>query len=804
MATDDPHSIKVAEGGTKAADPMASSDPVVDEKTRIFKRAINDHEQAYSVAKRIIQDNKERNARNGVISDRLNDVQPWEQSKMEASGQGWRHNRSTGFLSSIQKRVMIPYIQAVDQARVLTHSALQEWADKQSQEKSESFQLETTRLIRSWSGWNTFKHLLVLENTFYGHCAVGWTDESDWRPQVWRSDEAQFPNNNPQSADDTEVFVVVQEFWLHELAAKLENPETSKQAGWDIDNVLESLNAATESGSTGVTSEEDMRKYSDAFRNTNIAMTFQSNVKSVPCYHVFAKEHSGMVSHFIVRKSDGKELFRRFDRFDSMADVLQLFTVEVGNGKLHGSRGTGRLLYNTAIAAEQSRNLIADQLYLSGLIILKTTTKSASRAPLTVMHPVAILDEGWEIQENKITANIDSFFALDRHLTTTAEMQVSALMPTQLFDSPQLEKPTASEVNYVASIEQQIRNGTLMRFLDQFYSLVNRMQRKIYSEENIAEAQMIYTSGTYRIWRISQRIAKVLRRLGIAAKILPNATTNVIPEAIKTYGDRPAIEAIIRLLQKNLTVEEILLLSEAPSQPVTDYLYADRSRRIDIAVARYAGNPSVNQQRLMEMDLSDKLGTDDARKLIIPQEDQTVQAEAARLQLIELQNLMVGDPIPVSPRDADAVHMGVIMAKADEAIKGLAMAMRAGIRPKPEILAAFANTLQHFDAHLAAARAKGASKESLAQFEEFSRSIGQTIANIAGMAPEGPEPSPVEGAVQSQAGEAAKQEVVAGTRQAAQTKTDAAREAFKILPNAAVAARTKPLSEGPINLSPSV
>ena len=50
---------------------------------------------------------------------------------------------------------------------------------------------------------------------------------------------------------------------------------------------------------------------------------------------------------------------------------------------------------------------------------------------------------------------------------------------------------TAAEINYVASIEQSLREGVLARFWGQFQIMISTMQRRICSADNIRRARAI-------------------------------------------------------------------------------------------------------------------------------------------------------------------------------------------------------------------------------------------------------------------------------------------------------------------------
>ena len=85
---------------------------------------------------------------------------------------------------------------------------------------------------------------------------------------------------------------------------------------------------------------------------------------------------------------------------------------------------------------------------------------------------------------------------------------------------------------------------------------------------------------------------------------------------------------------------------------------------LDLLIQRYAGNPAINQDELIKLDWSRKLGQEIANQVILPQDQvEAVAIEATRQQIIELQAIIAGQEVPVSPRDNDMVHLETVVSK---------------------------------------------------------------------------------------------------------------------------------------------
>jgi hypothetical protein len=208
---------------------------------------------------------------------------------------------------------------------------------------------------------------------------------------------------------------------------------------------------------------------------------------------------SGGVDHYIFDREDGVPLFFRRARYDKMEQCLTLFSAEVGDRTLHGSKGAGRALYNTHVSVEQARNLIQGRTPSfrsadsssnhQGRIGVKRDPESYGESPICDCR------RGYEVLE-KVSFQIDSeaFFALDRHATMQAEVAVGSFMPGQVLDQ-QGARRTASEVNYTASIDAQIRAGMLSRFADQMFALIDQLQRRICRPEILQFANEVFQNS---------------------------------------------------------------------------------------------------------------------------------------------------------------------------------------------------------------------------------------------------------------------------------------------------------------------
>jgi hypothetical protein len=347
------------------------------------------------------------------------------------------------------------------------------------------------------------------------------------------------------------------------------------------------------------------------------------------------------------------------------------------------------------------------------LLLKKGPNAKAGAAPLTVHHPICYIAEGYDVIPQNLPADVDDFLRLDQFISGLAEIQVGTFLPGQAIGEKQ-GRATASEVNRVAAIENQLREGILMRWTKQYSKCVERMQRGICHPEHVKAASELKT------------------RLDIARQMVPNAVwarrevvdafdrsvmdlpSFLVPFEIPEHLDEEAISCCLNMMERNLPPSDILLMAYSPAEELLPDTQAQDNAMLDMMVQRYTGNPNVNQDELLKLDWSRKLGESIANQVILPKDQvETLAIEATRQQIVELQSIIAGQEIPVSPRDNDIVHLDVMSQK----LMPLIEQAPAGALP-PEMVQPFMQALRHFMMHVQQAKAKGT---DVAKYEQSAK-----------------------------------------------------------------------------------
>ena len=721
--------LRMSSGDSQTSD-------VVDPDTFKVRRTFKDTAQAYSAYKRLKQQNNERNRKNQLIQKKLNNEPPYSAKRLESMGQNWRSNRPTGFLSTMVSRLQPPFRQVIEASKTLTYTKFPgEGVD--SEQKTKVFREEITKCIRGWNGHTDLITQVVHENTTFGFTAMCWDDPRDWKPEFLRQDYTFFSTETPQEADATPIWARKRRYQISELLPVLEDPELSALAGWHISNLVRAINNATPAGRS-LDSNDDARRYEDMLREGSYGASFENDAKYVELGELMIKEPNGKVSRFLFDDKSGDEICTQLDRYNSMSESIALFAIEIGSGSLMSSRGAGRDLYNTHIAVDKARNLVVDNVYLNGMLLLKKgPTSKSGVAPLTVNHPVAFIAEGYEVIPQQLPADVQGFLQLDQFISGLAEIQIGTFLPGEAIGRETREK-TASEVNRIAAIEGQIREGILMRWMKQYSKAVERMQRGICHPEHVKVASELKTLlDTARLQNPNVVWARkeVVDAFERSTMEMPSF---MVPFDVPSHLDEDAVYYVLSMLDRNLPPSDILLMAFSPATELLPDNIAQEDMVLDLLIQRYTGNPAINQDELIKLDWSRKVGESVANSVILPKDQvESLAIEATRQQIIELQSIIAGDDVPVSPRDNDVVHLQTMAQKLFPII---ASAPKGGL--PQEMVQPFMKAIQHFGQHLAAAEAKGADSKTISEFRAMAKqAVDHLTSSISQQSPQGAVPA---------------------------------------------------------------
>ena len=646
------------------------------------RSAIANDAQGIAVCKRLFHDADDIIRLTAKIREKTDGVTPpFEPGKLRQEGKGHKSNMPTGAMEAILAKVPSRFHAFVSNLRYLDVAELPPQDPDTGVpvpnhiQKTEKLREIFTRTVREWDKWYLFQVGLAEEVSRHGHLFAAWLDDIEWRPTLYRMDQAQVPTGTEILESEIPFFAAKDTYLVHELFDKIRDRETAEEEGWEIDNVVESINNAVPKDRPDAGEQGEYVEYEDLVRECVPGWAYAKEARNIEVRHLFATEYDGRVSQFMYDHRTEKLLFARESRYAAMSDVVRPFTFQYGNGAIHGSYGVGHLIWDACTRMEKTRNKVMDSIEERTKKVLQVASPSdLNKAKLIIRD-----DSTWIVGATAVgnvgsTPDVvDAAIAFDQFLRSLVEEKVGIYTPPPQI--PGLER-TATEAQISANRESEQRNAILQYFVKHFSLLTATMRRRLLNPDS-------------------------LDRMAQAA--YEDALNYCSPREIEIWRNTKSRASL-----------------------------ADFSQQRDQEIAAYLetkiNDPDYDQKKIKRMQTGILIGSSYADEIIIPGTDDTVTAEAVRMQTIELLALERGELVPVSPRDNHVIHMQVLMGQPDEGGQYGTGAIAA--------LVAEGNTegaqvaMQHWGEHVEAAKASGELGEMENDAKSFARQISDAMEAV--------------------------------------------------------------------------
>lgn len=636
------------------------------------QHAVRDISMAREIVRTLQQACRNRSITNARIQAKINSERPYEQKQLEAEGLGWRNNFSTRPMSSILEKIFPRFVQAIAGLKYVTNSSLSDkWEN--SVEKSELFRKAITDCIRGRAGWQTLIEDIAFTNSLYGHAVVAWLNEVSWWPKTFQQDESFVTDGCKQRPEFAQVVVLKQTFLPHELFEEISDRESAEDVGWNIKATIEAINNASPSQirdmlGNGGTIES---WYENARRELSLGVSYMGGASVIAVYNLLTVEVTGKVSHYRLAGEKLDMIFHRDDRFASPQDCLAFYAFERGNGTLHGSKGLGRQIYELAGMMDRARNEIVDRAILSGKMMVQGDPKRLHTFRMSVIGSMVIIPNGWEVLQQRVDGDIEPFLRLDAYFAMLIDQLVGNVSPPQMATQGEAFRSPAAW-NLLAAREEESKDAKIVRFMENFVSMIQTMQRRICDPDVVDDD------------------AKDLQK---------------------------------KLLER-MTRKELDEISKQPvAGTVRDLTPLQRQMIVAIA-AEKQGNPLFNQRALQIEDLTARMDAQFAERVLLPVEDPTEEKEQQRLQLFEIALLSSAQPVPISPRDNQIIHLKTLLPVIEQAAGQIMSGQLT-----TEVLEAM---IKHAQEHVNMAVGQGVPKDdpTLQQAQDLVKNAAQAINQL--------------------------------------------------------------------------
>lgn len=575
--------------------------------------------QAFGICENLIYDWKKGISNSARITAKLNGERPYNQKKLKDAGKDWKTNLNTGFLSTECARVLPRLFMPIKTAKYLTAAALPPGWDGGT-EKTEFFRQAITETIRSWPKFNFYIRGLAREVGLFGFGFNVFPDSYDWRPNLVRMDKGFVPMGT-EIMEEPAFFMWKYDYKPSELFDILKKSVDAGRSEWNKDNTVRAINTANVP--VNGTLQENLRTYEELIRQAAWVYNYNKGEKVIRTWHLFAKEVTGKVSHYVLLAENGSKavdtgseppqdpttdesrlLYKYEDKFTTMWDAVDPMVFDYGDGTIHGSWGAGQILYDLAAQVEKIRCDSIDNLRMSNKIKLQVQDgKNVNDVKLVINDQMFIVTGGtYAGSTAAMPIETEGYEQLDARLSQLAQQKIGAFVPPIPLQPSDIK---AAQINAAMQQEKDLQESLLENWLIQFAFLVKTITKRLCDPK----------------------------------------TPDADAKGIQTYLKTKLSDTEINLMAAQFPVQSVVQFTEMKAQQRAAFAQSViQNPLFDQNVVARTMADGVGDQRFVDA-------------IVLPQGDQSDQIKAAHDQMLENSAMLAGQAVPVLAGDLDWVHM---------------------------------------------------------------------------------------------------------------------------------------------------
>ena len=199
-------------------------------------------------------------------------------------------------------------------------------------------------MLDGWTDWETELEMMVHNRRSFGLGIFHFPQPYGWHFRSLHPANLILPPRARANPDSWAWCGIKTEFSIVDLMERLETPLPAKKLGWNIENIRKALaKFAADDGKAAWFQSlcNDVEGYIHGFKANDLLVTHENKSK-LDGYIFYVKEWNGRVSeHLLVNDDEIGYLYSGVGRHKSMADLIALFPLQLGQGYIERIRGYG-------------------------------------------------------------------------------------------------------------------------------------------------------------------------------------------------------------------------------------------------------------------------------------------------------------------------------------------------------------------------------------------------------------------------------------------------------------------------------
>lgn len=490
-ATSDPSNLPSALG---AIPPPVTADR--EHLTNKRVRTASDVAGAFSV---MFTADLERSRQRALCQSAVDGAAPYSDNRSRNQGTYGKSNFNPGLARRSCFKEESPYNEILEQMDVLCTLPTKYGDDDQKGVYEPILAEEFTAMLKRWprfyNQWQMNVSLFVRD----GVSVMCFSDEKDWRPEVYGLQYIKFPNETKPCEDMVDMCGWTQKMNCRDLYKKIQNKEIATKLGWNVGAVEDALKQATALTNTSY----DYEKWQQLWKDND--MLTGTRAPQVWVVNLLVQEIDGTVTHLVgprYPQNDDSPLFYEGRKaFSSMSRFMTLFTYGVGtNGDLHSIRGHASRIFNSVVADTRTINAFVDMAVFSATPQLECRDDDAmSSLPFRKVGYMNLVQNGNKFLDIKTPDFSQNLLPLHALMTQLYEGESSggSMMP----GAAQMERKTNQQEMNERLSEGQLTTSAMALFFPalerNLKEIARRVCRKDYRQDE---------PGGQEVWWLRNRL----------------------------------------------------------------------------------------------------------------------------------------------------------------------------------------------------------------------------------------------------------------------------------------------------------
>lgn len=454
-------------------------------KREVPKRRLSDAAKAQTIVASLWQAATERNLRNAAIKGQIDGNPPYSPTKLRAAGRASNANFNTLEAKSLLSSALVPYYDLFAGGNRYIDIRCDYGNETIKSRCSGILSEEFDRLLNGWRDFEYVMHSMLTDFVLFGKGYLAWDDMYSWKFSKIAQYRVLVPDATTINLSDQELLVVLQDWPVEKLYARIRDREAATRAGWNVDETLDAIASAVP---VDPAVPNDPLAAQQLLKDSDIYVSARSS--TVQTATIFVREFNGKWSELMVRRDQIpgsgnynqqqdppplRFMFQGYDRYSRFQQLINPFFFEVLDGSWNGASGLGRDIFAIMQLKDRLACSQADSAFLrSSIVVQPRQALDKTRMQLMQIGPMTFIPDGLEVLQSTILGDIETPILVSRELSMQTERNTGIYRPT-------LEK-TKGNPETLGEFQMKFAQATVLSTsaINRFYSQLDRTYEEMF------------------------------------------------------------------------------------------------------------------------------------------------------------------------------------------------------------------------------------------------------------------------------------------------------------------------------------